>query len=282
MHMMTRTESSCCVHDHYTQMGPSGSGKTTLLDALAGRKPSAGLGGSVRYGGLPPSLSLLRRATGYVEQFDTLVAGLSCADMLLYTAQLKRPRSEPAAAKAAAVEQLLARLGLSGCASTPIASGIKRGLSGGQAKRLNIGIALITDPRVLFLDEPTSGLDSFTACEVLSVVAGLAADGTTIATTIHSPSAACFGLFDRLLVLLGGRTVYLGGAGRPAIEYFTGSCGAREPRLGDNLAEWMLEAVTQAERSHGSDGAAKLASAFCRSSASQVRVRMHVHVHARV
>jgi ABC-type multidrug transport system ATPase subunit len=234
-------------------MGPSGSGKTTFLDVLAGRKSSGSLAGTIRYGGLPPSRSLLRRATGYVEQFDTLVDCLSCQEMLLYTAQLKRPRSESIAAKQAAVSQLLDKLGLAGCESTPIGNTLKRGISGGQAKRLNIGIALITDPRVLFLDEPTSGLDSFTANEVMQVIAALAADGTTIASTIHSPSSYCFGFFDRLLLLLGGQLVYLGGAGDEAIAYFTAMCGAREPRVGDNLAEWMLDAVTQAGRD-GSKG----------------------------
>jgi ABC-type multidrug transport system ATPase subunit len=240
----------CCA----VQMGPSGSGKTTFLDVLAGRKSSGSLSGTIRYGGLPPSRSLLRRATGYVEQFDTLVDCLSCYEMLLYTAQLKRPRSESISAKQAAVTQLLGKLSLAGCESSTIGNPLKRGISGGQAKRLNIGIALITDPRVLFLDEPTSGLDSFTANEVMRVVAGLAADGTTIATTIHSPSSYCFGLFDQLLLLLEGRLVYLGGAEDAAIAYFMATCGARQPRVGDNLAEWMLDAVTQAgrDRSKGS------------------------------
>ncbi|KAF8057935.1 ABCG31 [Scenedesmus sp. PABB004] len=238
------------------KLGPSGSGKTTLLDVLAGRKTAGAAVGAVRYGGLPPSRALLRRAAGYVEQFDTLLDSLTCEEMLSYTAALKRPRREPLATKQAAVRGLLRRLGLAGVAGAQIGGVLKRGISGGQAKRLNIGIALITEPSVLFLDEPTSGLDSFTAAEVMGVVAGLArADGTTVASTIHSPSSSVFGLFDRLLVLLGGRLVYLGPPGEAAIAYFTASVGAREPRLGDNLAEWMLEAVTQAQRGGGGDGA---------------------------
>jgi ABC-type multidrug transport system ATPase subunit len=101
----------------------------------------------------------------------------------------------------------------------------------------------------------------------MRVVAGLAADGTTIATTIHCPSSYCFGLFDRLLLLLGGQLVYLGGAGDAAIAYFTATCEAREPRVGDNLAEWMLDAVTQAGRD-GSKGS--LAHAY--HSSKQYRV----------
>ena len=62
-----------------------------------------------------------------------------------------------------------------------------------QAKRTNIGIALITNPRVLFLDEPTSGLDSYTSNEVMTVVKALLEDGTTICATIHSPSQVGMG-----------------------------------------------------------------------------------------
>lgn len=63
------------------------------------------------------------------------------------------------------------------CRHVKIGNALDKGISGGQAKRTNIGIALITSPRVLFLDEPTSGLDSFTSNEVMTVVQGLAADG---------------------------------------------------------------------------------------------------------
>lgn len=64
---------------------PAGSGKTSLLDILAGRKTSGKVDGKVHFGGRPPSAAFLRRYTGYVEQFDTLIANLSVEEMLLYT-----------------------------------------------------------------------------------------------------------------------------------------------------------------------------------------------------
>lgn len=88
------------------------------------------------------------------------------------------------------------------CRHVKIGNPLEKGISGGQAKRTNIGIALITSPRVLFLDEPTSGLDSFTANEVMTVVQGLAADRVTILATIHSPTAYAFSLFDSLMMLV--------------------------------------------------------------------------------
>ena len=75
---------------------------------------------------------------------------------------------------------------------------------------MNIGIALVTNPRVLFLDEPTSGLDSYTSNEVMTVVKTLTKTGITICATIHNPTPYCFNLFDRLMILLHGRVVYSG------------------------------------------------------------------------
>ncbi|PNH05921.1 ABC transporter G family member 18 [Tetrabaena socialis] len=76
-------------------MGPSGSGKTTLLDLLAGRKTVGKTEGHLSFGGAQPTKQFLRRYTGYVEQFDTLLGELTVREMLLYTAELKRPTSEP-------------------------------------------------------------------------------------------------------------------------------------------------------------------------------------------
>ena len=80
--------------------------------------------------------------------------------------QMKRPTDESLASKKVAVEDLLKKLALASCRDVKIGSQLSKGVSGGQAKRTNIGIALITNPRVLFLDEPTSGLDSYTGNEV--------------------------------------------------------------------------------------------------------------------
>ncbi|KXZ46460.1 hypothetical protein GPECTOR_43g896 [Gonium pectorale] len=230
-------------------MGPSGSGKTTFLDLLSGRKTQGTMSGTLLFGSHAPTRTFLRRFTGYVEQFDTLVDTLTVYEMLLYTAELKRPLSEPLEAKRAAVERLIGRLALEKCRDVRIGSPLKRGISGGQAKRTNVGIALITTPAVLFLDEPTSGLDSFTAHEVMTVVRSLAVDdGTTICATIHSPSSACFALFDRVMVLASGWTVYFGGPGVAASDYLTHVCGARPLAHGENLAEWLMDFLTQADR----------------------------------
>jgi ABC-type multidrug transport system ATPase subunit len=113
----------------------------------------------------PPPLHPIAPA-GYVEQFDTLIPTLTVSEMLMYTAELKRSISEPLQSKREAVDELLQKLALESCRDVVVGNAFVKGISGGQAKRTNIGIALITNPRVLFLDEPTSGLDSYTANEV--------------------------------------------------------------------------------------------------------------------
>ena len=236
-------------------MGPSGSGKSTLLDVLAGRKTVGKIQGDIQFGGQKPSKNFLRRYTGYVEQTDTLLPILTVEEMLLYTAELKRPMSDSHESKVADVEELLQVLALDSCRNVLIGSEMARGISGGQAKRVNIGIALITNPRVLFLDEPTSGLDSFTSNEVMSVVKSLSLKGITVCATIHSPTPYAFGLFDRMLLLLRGGAAYFGPHGSVALNYFhevtnamssgTAISGLKE---GENEAEWIVDITTLADR----------------------------------
>ncbi len=169
--------------------------------------------------------------------------------MITYTAELKRPMEESLDSKKAAVEAVLDALALLPCRDVKIGNAANKGISGGQAKRVNIGLALITNPRVLFLDEPTSGLDSFTANEVMTVVRKLVGEGVTICATIHSPTAYAFSLFDTLMMLTRGRVVYFGKQGAPAIEYALhswphGGKGGHEA----NGAEWLVDLITLADR----------------------------------
>uniref|UniRef100_A0A061SAM0 p-loop containing nucleoside triphosphate hydrolase protein n=1 Tax=Tetraselmis sp. GSL018 TaxID=582737 RepID=A0A061SAM0_9CHLO len=231
-------------------VGPSGSGKTTLLDVLAGRKTAGKVEGQILFGNEPPTKAFLRRRTGYVEQFDTLVENMTVFEMLFYTAQMKLPHTMGKASKKRAVEDLLQRLGLEQARNTLIGGQSLKGISGGQAKRVNIGVSLITDPYVLFLDEPTSGLDSFTADEVMMFVKSFAGAGITICATIHSPSPKCFELFDSLGLLVQGKFVYFGKNLRHATDYFYEQGLSETPFQpeSDFPADWLVALVTSANR----------------------------------
>ena len=227
-------------------MGPSGSGKTTLLDVCSGRKNSGRVTGTVSFGGSKPKASALKDLCGYVEQFDTLVGELTVKQMLMYTAELRLPTNLTKSDKLTRVEEILGVLGLEKCADTVIGSVLQRGISGGQAKRVNIALALITSPRVIFLDEPTSGLDTFMANEVASTLQRLARAGRTIVCTIHSPTATAFSKFDDLLMLNGGKTVY-SGAVADSLEYFTKTCGLPVPDVSGTmfcLPEWLVDVIS--------------------------------------
>ncbi|KAL4426977.1 hypothetical protein ABPG77_009538 [Micractinium sp. CCAP 211/92] len=229
-------------------LGPSGCGKTTLLDCWAGRKTFGQMTGQVLYDGEPPTAALLRRHVGYVEQRDTLLPMLTPFEMLLYTAELKHPLSMPTAEKRRRVSQLIEQLGLGRCADTTIGSVLRRGISGGEAKRCNIGIALITRPRVLLIDELTSGLDSFYGGEVARVVKELVRrEGIATAASIHSPSPTTFALFDSILLLQRGATVYLGPNGAPALDYLAATFPQlRKPEAAEGLADFLVDVTTRA------------------------------------
>ena len=110
-------------------MGPSGSSKTTLLDVLAGRKTVGDISGTLRFAGHPASRTFLRRYTGYVDQFDTLLANLTVAEMLMYTAELKNPLATPAATKVARVNAVIEQLALAPCRDVRIGSSLARGVA---------------------------------------------------------------------------------------------------------------------------------------------------------
>eukprot|EP01026_Neomeris_dumetosa_P044309 TRINITY_DN37288_c0_g1_i5.p1 TRINITY_DN37288_c0_g1~~TRINITY_DN37288_c0_g1_i5.p1 ORF type:complete len:593 (-),score=52.46 TRINITY_DN37288_c0_g1_i5:42-1727(-) len=229
-------------------MGPSGSGKTTLLDILAGRKTQGEVTGDILYRGQKASKKFLRKFAGYVEQFDTLISQLTVREMLMYTAELKRSQSESKQQKEQIVTEVIRKLALKVCENITIGSALQRGISGGQAKRTNIGLALVTQPKVLFLDEPTTGLDSYTANDVMNVVKRIVVDGVTICATIHSPTQFAFDLFDSMMMLVRGEVVFFGPNNDSKIKYFESLPGVGEYEQGVNTAEWITDIVTSTDR----------------------------------
>ena len=232
-------------------MGPSGCGKTTLLDVLAGRKTVGQVSGEILFGGVKPTQQFLRRYVGYVEQFDTLVPILTVKEMLRYTVELKLDLHTSPEEKMSRVERVIDALALRECQDVLIGSQMARGISGGQAKRVNIGIALVTNPRVLMLDEPTTGLDSFTANEVMASIKSLSVGGITIVTTLHSPTPWAFSQLDRLLILLSGRVIYFGRNGDNAVQYFKQAAMPLETSVEDDkqsVAEWITDITVVADR----------------------------------
>lgn len=164
-------------------MGPSGCGKSTLLDTLSGRIHSVDVEGSILVNGR--AMSLAFGTAAYVPQDDVLIGTLTVRETLMYSARLRLPPKTPRGDIEATVDAIIKDLGLEVCTNVPIGNWHMRGISGGQKRRVSIGVELVTSPRIIFLDEPTSGLDSASSYYVMLAVRRLAHEGRTVCSTIH-------------------------------------------------------------------------------------------------
>lgn len=108
------------------------------------------------------------------------------------------------------VTKTLDEMGLEDNANTRLGNWHMRGISNGEKRRLSIGIEILTQPQIMFLDEPTSGLDSASSFYVISSLRSIAHDGRIVICSIHQPCSEVFNLFDDLVILAGGETVYFG------------------------------------------------------------------------
>ena len=107
--------------------------------------------------------------------------------------------------------QVLHDMDLSAAAHNKVGGLTFKGISGGQRRRLSVGIELLGEPSILFLDEPTSGLDSTSSLKLVQLMTKLARSGRALVTTIHQPRPEIMELFDQLLLLVtGGCVAYFG------------------------------------------------------------------------
>ncbi|PNP40769.1 hypothetical protein TGAMA5MH_07209 [Trichoderma gamsii] len=190
-------------------IGGSGSGKTTLLNNLAERVVSSRLSqqGLATFNGRV-GVNSVRHA--YVMQQDILLPTLTVRETLRYSADLRLPPSTTAEDRERVVEEVIRELGLKECANTRIGNSQHRGCSGGEKRRVSIGVQLLANPSVLFLDEPTTGLDATSAFQLVRTLKSLAQKGRTVITTIHQPRSEIWDLFDNLVILSKGSPVFSG------------------------------------------------------------------------
>ncbi|KMQ43377.1 P-loop containing nucleoside triphosphate hydrolase [Trichophyton rubrum] len=225
-------------------MGPSGSGKTTLLNVLAGRANSLhdGVNGEVLVNGRTASKETFRHLSSYVEQEDVLIGSLTVEETLYFAAQLSLSRSIPKKDRIQRIKYLLNSFGIQNQAKTLIGTPIRKGISGGQKRRVSVAAQLITCPKIIFLDEPTSGLDSTASYEVMSFVKALARKNNLIViASIHQPSTSMFESFDKLLILSAGKTCYFG-PGKDMKAYLDKTGHPMPVQI--NPAEFVLDLVS--------------------------------------
>ena len=239
-------------------MGPSGAGKSTLLSVLNGQTVPAA--GRLVVGGLDlhDHYDLFRGRIGYVPQDDILHADLTVWQALWYAARLRLPRDTTNTEIETRIHAVIHQLGLDGTEQTRVGDQRKRGVSGGQRKRVNLAMELLTDPPILVLDEPTSGLSSVDALSVIELLRKLADAGKTILVTIHQPSLEAFERFDAVAVIARdestkqvGRLAWFGRAFPDSITFFEPQLsGSAPPTSVDGLlrglskrpvAEWVRQ-----------------------------------------
>lgn len=234
-------------------IGASGAGKSTLLDLLARKAKHGVVGGEVLVNGQKVPDAEFRRVVGFVDQEDTLMGTLTVYETVLYSALLRLPREMSFAAKKMRTLETMHELGILHIRDSRIGQSGQRSISGGEKRRVSIACELVTSPSILFLDEPTSGLDAFNACNVVEALVQLARTyRRTVVFTIHQPRSNIVALFDRLLLLAGGRTIYSGPA-EGCQEYFAAQ-GYPCPG-GFNIADYLIDLTAQQDEKAGASPA---------------------------
>ncbi|KAG4440503.1 hypothetical protein IFR05_004038 [Cadophora sp. M221] len=231
-------------------MGPSGCGKTTLLNVLAHRDAAVGarVEGVTLINGSSPSAGAFRRMTCYVEQEDALIGSLTVRETLHFAARLAHKNTISKADRIKRIDGLLDSFGLRHQQHTLIGTPIRKGISGGQKRRVSVAAQLITAPKIMFLDEPTSGLDSAASYEVIQYIKEVAKRNNLIViASIHQPSTSTFQMFDKLLLLSGGKPFYFGSV--EGVEPHFQSLGFPMP-FRTNPAEFILDLMNIDFASH--------------------------------
>ena len=200
-------------------MGASGAGKSTLLQVLNGsEKPSEGqvLINSIDIHRNPEKAE---GVFGFVPQDDLLMEDLTVFQNLYFAAKLCFNNLSETQINEL-VFKTLSDLGLDEIGDLKVGSPLRKTISGGQRKRLNIGLELLREPAVLFVDEPTSGLSSRDSENIIDLLKELALKGKLVFAVIHQPSSDIFKMFDRLVILdTGGYQIYYGNPVE-AVTYF--------------------------------------------------------------
>ncbi|KAA8544091.1 hypothetical protein F0562_021732 [Nyssa sinensis] len=203
-------------------MGPSGAGKTTFLSALAGKATGCTMSGMVLINGKVESIHSYKKIIGFVPQDDIVHGNLTVEENLWFSARCRLSADLPKPEKVLVVERVIEALGLQNVRDSLVGTVEKRGISGGQRKRVNVGLEMVMEPSLLILDEPTSGLDSSSSLLLLRALRREALEGVNICMVLHQPSYTLYKMFDDLILLAkGGLTAYHGPV-KKVEEYFAG------------------------------------------------------------
>jgi ABC-type multidrug transport system ATPase subunit len=231
-------------------MGASGAGKSTFLDILARKNKRGMVLGNMYINGEKIRDTEYRNVIGYVDQEDSLLPTLTVHETILTSALLRLPADMGISVKEQRVIEVMQQLGIYHIKDQMIGSeeGNGRGISGGEKRRVGIACELVTSPSILFLDEPTSGLDAFNAFNVVECLVTLAKTyNRTVIFTIHQPRSNIVALFDQLILLAKGKTVYSGPFS--SCQSYFDHIGYTCPP-GFNIADYLVDLTMHASMPH--------------------------------
>jgi len=210
-------------------MGLSGAGKTTLLNILSGyNRPTEG---EVYINGrdLYRNYKSIKNFIGYVPQDDIIHPELTVYEALFYSSKLRLSSDLNDEEINNRIDDVLKELGIYSTKDVLIGSpDTAKGISGGQRKRVNIAMELLSNPEIIFLDEPTSGLSSVDTRVVMNKLKELSNSGKTVILTIHQPSLTNYKLMDIITILTNGKLAYFGANYPQSIEFFNQNLNTKE------------------------------------------------------
>ena len=200
-------------------IGPAGAGKTTLMMMMNGViKPTCGEV-LINNQSLHANYTAFKGQIGYVPQDDIIHRELKVKESLFYTGRLRLENASDQRINTQ-VDELMDTLSIKSAANTLIGSPEKKGISGGQRKRVNMGQELLTEPSILFLDEPTSGLDPKTDMDVMHLLKEISQKGKIVVLTTHNITEENFNILTHIVVLANGGKLAFFGSPQEAIGYF--------------------------------------------------------------
>ncbi|KAH9670318.1 ABC transporter G family member 37 [Citrus sinensis] len=241
-------------------LGPPGCGKSTFLKALSGNlDPSLKVTGEVSYNGYKLEEFVPPKTSAYISQNDLHIAEMTVRETVDFSArcqgvgsreetmmEVSRREKEAGIVPDPDIDTYMKILGLDVCADTMVGNAMRRGISGGQKKRLTTGEMIVGPTKALFMDEITNGLDSSTAYQIIACIQQLVhiTDSTALISLLQ-PAPETFDLFDDIILMAEGKIVYHGP--QDHVLAFFEDCGFRCPER-KGVSDFLQEVLSRKDQ----------------------------------